>query len=137
MLTLQKNAIINYTRSIPNQKEGSLGLLPHNGNVFNLRDSFLFMKKENMAVNQFYDLATDPELNPKHPMILCSCATFFRKHKLYLITDILSTIVDEEFVKGRSQLVVNNNLNVFNKEIDTTIGLGGNIHILAHVTKVK
>ena len=96
------------------------------------------MKKENFSVNQFYNLATDHELNPKHPMILCSCATFFSKHKLYLMTGVLLTIVDEGLIKGRPRLVINNNLNILTKEIDTTIGLGENIHTLAHhVTKVK
>ena len=48
-------------------------------------------------------LALNP--NPKQPKILCSCPTFFRKHKFYLKTDILPTIVDEGLIEGIPQLV--------------------------------
>ena len=34
----KKKAIINYTRSITNWKESSLGLIPQNGYVLNLRE---------------------------------------------------------------------------------------------------
>ena len=63
---------------------------------------------------------------------------FPRKQKFYLITGVSPTIVDKGLIEGKSQLVVDKNFTLLNKEIQTTIWLGKKTHTLAqHVTHIK
>ena len=55
-----------------------------------------------------------------------------------MTTDVFPNILNKDIAKCRSQCVLDDNLKLLNKEIETTIGLGEKTHTLAqHVTNVK
>ena len=76
-----------------------------------------------MSVALFFNMATDKLLNPKHPKLLCSRSTFFHWYKMYQTTHILPSVDDEGMSVGRSQYIVDQNLNNLNKDVNETIGL--------------
>ena len=84
-----------------------------------------------MSASQFFNSATDKSLIPKHPRIICSRETFFRKHKHYLTTNILPTVEDEGITVCRPQYVSDVNLKEPDVEINDTIGLAEKSNTLA------
>ena len=98
-------------------------MVPKDSSVFGLRESFEYMKEHNISAGQFFTSAANTSLNPKHPRIIFSRPTFFRKHKHYMKTNVLPTIDDQGISVRRPQYVADVNLKDLNVETNNTIGL--------------
>ena len=99
--------------------------------VMDLRQCFTYMKEHDMNANVFYTYATDKNLHPEHPLLLCSRATFFRRHKYYITTDILPKDEDEGLAVGMPQYCPISNRKKLDDDIKWTVGLAENNSTLA------
>ena len=62
-------------------------------------------------------------LNPNNPKLVCSRRSFFRRYKLFLTTDVLSTAEDQGIAVGKPQYVADKSIKLLNADIDQTVGL--------------
>ena len=84
-----------------------------------------------MSANVFYTYATNSSIHPEHPLLLCSHATFFRRYKYYMTTNILPTGEDKGLAVGRPQYCTENSRKKLNDDIKSTVGLAENNRTMA------
>ena len=80
-----------------------------------------------MRPYEFLCLATDPELNPKHPISLCSKTSFYKNHHKYKTISVLPLINDSGIKVGAPQMISDIRLHLLKKYIYTTIGFAKKI----------
>ena len=76
-----------------------------------------------MLLGDFYKLATDLEINDKHPKMLCSRATCFCHYRKYEDTGVLPVPEDYGVWVGAPSMIKDSNLPLLNIDITHTQGL--------------
>ena len=91
--------------------------------TFTLRETFEYIRDNEMISYVFFKLATDVTLNPIHTKFLCTRSTFLRRYTLFKTTSVLPSIHDKGIQVGAHQIIPNTKLKSLNHDLNTTVGI--------------